>query len=111
MNSYDTGQISGIQEMDDFKMRFATESNNGKPEFNKWLIGLIVSMLSIGTAIGSLMGAVLADRLGRRYAMVVEVIIFNIGVIIQVTSETAWYQVGIGRLVTGLGVGALSAAV
>lgn len=110
---YDTGQISGIQEMDDFIVRFGTEPSSEFPfiGFNKWLIGLIVSMLSIGTAIGSLMGAVLADKLGRRYAMVVECLIFDIGVIIQVTAFEAWYQVGIGRLVTGLGVGALSAAV
>lgn len=43
--------------------------------------------------------------------MSVEVGIFVIGVLIQVTSFTEWYQVAIGRLVTGLGVGALSAAV
>jgi MFS transporter, SP family, sugar:H+ symporter len=113
---YDTGQISGIQEMADFVSRFGTEPADGTVEgatmsFNKWLIGLIVSMLSIGTAIGALIGAVLADKLGRRYAMFVEVIVFDIGVIIQVTSFNAWYQVGIGRLITGLGVGALSSAV
>ena len=44
-------------------------------------------------------------------AMSVEVVVFCIGVIIQVTAFHAWYQVAIGRLVTGLGVGALSAAV
>lgn len=113
---YDTGQISGIQEMADFASRFGTEPPAGDIEgathsFNKWLIGLIVSMLSIGTAIGALIGASLADWLGRRYAMAIEVLVFDIGVIIQVTSFDAWYQVGIGRLITGLGVGALSAAV
>lgn len=43
--------------------------------------------------------------------MSVECVVFCIGVIIQVTSFQAWYQVAIGRLVTGLGVGALSSAV
>lgn len=80
-------------------------------QWNTWLEGLIVGFLSIGTAIGVLLGAPTADRLGRRMAMSVEVVVFCIGVIIQVTAFHAWYQVAIGRLVTGLGVGALSAAV
>lgn len=37
--------------------------------------------------------------------------VFDIGVIIQVTAFNAWYQVAIGRFITGLGVGALSSAV
>lgn len=86
-------------------------NGDGLPVFNTWLEGLIVGFLSIGTAIGVLLGAPTADKLGRRRAMSVEVLVFVIGVVIQVTSFQAWYQVAIGRLVTGLGVGALSAAV
>lgn len=36
---------------------------------------------------------------------------FTIGVIIQITSNYVWQQFAVGRLVSGLGVGALSAAV
>ncbi|CEH17743.1 general substrate transporter [Ceraceosorus bombacis] len=114
---YDTGQISGIQEMIDFKERFATETifdsatMTTEPAFNSWLIGLIVSFLSIGTFFGVLIGAPIADKLGRRLAMTVETVVFSVGVLIQVTAQYAWYQVAIGRLVSGLGVGALSAAV
>lgn len=53
----------------------------------------------------------IADLLGRRYAMTVECIIFSIGVIVQMTSFSAWSQFAVGRLIAGLGVGALSAAV
>ena len=111
---WDTGQISGLLEMSDFRRRFATIDDPASPggkDWNPWIEGVVVSLLSVGTAIGVLIGAPLADRLGRRWAMVVECIVFDIGVIIQVTSFYAWYQVAIGRLVTGLGVGALSAAV
>ncbi|KAK0520251.1 hypothetical protein OC835_007268 [Tilletia horrida] len=109
----DTGQISGILLMSDFKERFGTERDpvTGEPFFNSWLEGLIVSALSIGTLIGVLIGAPLADLFGRRKAMSIETIIFTAGVLIQVTSFRAWYQVAIGRGVTGVGVGALSAAV
>lgn len=32
----------------------------------------------------------------------------SVGFVIQIASVTAWYQLMIGRLVAGLGVGALS---
>lgn len=107
-----TGQISDLVLMEDFKARFATEVDAmGQPAFNPWLEGLIVSLLSAGTAIGVLLGAPLADFFGRRWAMSIECAVFSVGVLIQVTSFYAWYQIAIGRLITGLGVGALSAAV
>lgn len=40
-----------------------------------------------------------------------ESMVFIVGVIIQISAFDAWYQVAIGRLISGLGVGALSAAV
>jgi hypothetical protein len=52
-----------------------------------------------------------ADRLGRRYAMVVECMLFIVGVIIQITTTAVWQQLAVGRFVSGLAVGALSAAV
>jgi len=43
--------------------------------------------------------------------MVCECGVFAIGVIIQLCSFYSWQQVAIGRLISGLGVGSLSAAV
>ena len=43
--------------------------------------------------------------------MVSECCIFAIGVIVQLTTSTVWQQVAVGRLISGLAVGALSAAV
>jgi len=110
---YDTGQISGIVVMDDFKRRFASCGNVALADckFPVWREGIIVASLSIGTAFGAVCGATIADRLGRRKAMSVECLVFSIGVIIQVTAFNTWEQVMVGRLVSGLGVGALSAAV
>ena len=111
---YDTGQISDILLMEDFLKRFATCSDPNDHttcHFNTYIEGLIVSLLSIGTAIGALAGAPTADYFGRRIAMSIECAIFSIGVLIQVTAFKAWYQIMIGRFISGLGVGALSAAV
>ncbi|KAI5121771.1 hypothetical protein M0805_009582 [Coniferiporia weirii] len=108
---YDTGQISDILLMPDFLQRFGECDASGACSFTNVRSGLIVSLLSIGTLIGALCGAPIADFLGRRYAMSIECLVFSIGVVIQMTSFSAWYQFAIGRLVSGFGVGALSAAV
>ena len=52
-----------------------------------------------------------ADALGRRYAMTVECGVFMVGVLIQILSFSSWRQFAVGRLISGLGVGSLSAAV
>ena len=49
--------------------------------------------------------------LGRRRAMSTECGVFIIGVIVQICSFDAWPQFAVGRLISGLGIGALSAAV
>jgi hypothetical protein len=57
---YDTGQISDILVMDDFKRRFATCAVPGvltTCKFSTVRSGLIVSLLSVGTLVGALAGA------------------------------------------------------
>lgn len=110
-------------------------------------------MLSIGTLFGAVAGAVsraeqgrlhsylysshtlsqsIADRLGRKKAVIVDCAVIIVGTIIQISTQVrqifspfppfrsfvdiprlqnAWYQLMIGRIVTGLGVGALSAVI
>ncbi|KAH6899518.1 general substrate transporter [Coprinopsis sp. MPI-PUGE-AT-0042] len=111
---YDTGQISDMLLMDDFKLRFATCTDSLDPqscEFSDVRAGLIVSLLSIGTLAGALAGAEVADFLGRRWAIITESILFSVGLVIQMTAFTVWQQVAVGRFVAGMGVGALSAVV
>ncbi|EIW77729.1 general substrate transporter [Coniophora puteana RWD-64-598 SS2] len=111
---YDTGQISDILLMEDFLLRFGTCTTPGVSStctFSVVREGLIVSLLSIGTLVGALAGAPTADKLGRRWAMTTECIVFIIGVIIQIASENVWQQFAFGRFISGLGVGSLSAAV
>jgi MFS transporter, SP family, sugar:H+ symporter len=64
--------------------------------------------LSIGTLMGALIAAPIADRIGRRMSVTFWCCIFAAGLIIQIASIREWYQVMIGRWVAGLGVGALS---
>ena len=57
---YDTGQISDIIVLDDFRQRFAGCSDRSDPATCHWPVvrsGLIVALLSVGTLIGALLGA------------------------------------------------------
>jgi SP family sugar:H+ symporter-like MFS transporter len=105
---YDTGQISGIIAMQDFKQRFGEYTPGSGYAFSNVRSGLIVGLLSIGTMIGALTGAPIADRIGRRMSIIFWCLIFSVGVIIQVAASTSWVQVAMGRWVAGLGIGALS---
>lgn len=65
--------------------------------------------MSIGTLIGALVGAPIADRIGRKWSISFWCIILCVGVTVQISSSQGkWYQVAVGRLIAGLGVGALS---
>jgi MFS transporter, SP family, sugar:H+ symporter len=110
---YDTGQISGILETPNFLQLFGQYGT--KPDgsqgyyFSNVRSGLIVSLLSIGTLIGALIAAPIADRFGRKWSIISWTGMFSIGVVIQVASEGPnWVQIVMGRWVAGLGVGALS---
>ncbi|OAK96052.1 general substrate transporter [Phaeosphaeriaceae sp. SRC1lsM3a] len=106
---YDTGQISGFLEMPDFLEKFADQTDaEGKLSFSNWKSGLIVALLSIGTLMGALIAAPVADKFGRKYTIIFWNIVFCVGVIVQITTTTTWYQISLGRWVAGLGVGGLS---
>ncbi|KAI1177989.1 general substrate transporter [Nemania sp. FL0916] len=105
---YDTGQISGFLEMPDFMRRFGEASDDGTYSFSAVRSGLIVALLSIGTLIGALVSAPIADKIGRRLSITLWSIVTSVGFIIQISSGTAYEQVVVGRLIAGFGVGALS---
>lgn len=119
MFGYTSGQISGYFDMGDFQRRFgeytedpAQRDGNVEPYyFNVTRQGTIVSMLCAGALIGSLAVGKLADTLGRRMAVSGSAFFCAIGMIIEISSTASWAQFAVGRLVTGMGVGALSVTV
>ncbi|PNY27453.1 Hexose transporter 2 [Tolypocladium capitatum] len=108
---YDTGQISGFLEMPNFLDRFGQTNDQGDKYFSTVRSGLIVALLSVGTLIGALAGAPIADRIGRRASISLWCAATSLGFVVQIAAAHAWYQVMIGRLVAGLGVGGLSLVV
>ncbi|KAK9369867.1 general substrate transporter [Lipomyces kononenkoae] len=98
--------------MTDFKRRFAEcNSQTGQCTFSAARQGTIVGLFSIGTLIGSLIAAPIADRVGRRLTISACAFFFMIGTVLEISSEYDWVQFAMGRFVGGLGIGALSVAV
>jgi SP family sugar:H+ symporter-like MFS transporter len=95
--------------MKDFVRRFGMRHHDtGVEYFSNVRSGLIVALLSIGTLFGALVAAPIADWIGRKRSIVVWCLIFCVGIIVQITATDKWYQIMLGRLVAGFGVGALS---
>jgi MFS family permease len=71
--------------------------------------GWLVSILELGAWFGTMYSGFLAEILSRKYAILVNVAIFIIGVVIQCTSVSAGHSAILGgRFITGMGVGSLS---
>lgn len=69
--------------------------------------GLMTAMIELGALIGALNQGWIADKLSRKYSIVVAVIIFIVGSILQ-TAAVDYAMLTFARFVGGLGVGMLS---
>ncbi|CAI7218985.1 BAD_collapsed_G0012080.mRNA.1.CDS.1 [Saccharomyces cerevisiae] len=105
---WDTGTISGFVNQTDFIRRFGMKHKDGTNYLSKVRTGLIVSIFNIGCAIGGIILAKLGDMYGRKMGLIVVVVIYIIGIIIQIASINKWYQYFIGRIISGLGVGGIA---
>ncbi|KAL6946731.1 hypothetical protein ACO0RG_000896 [Hanseniaspora osmophila] len=109
---WDVGTIGGITNMYSFKQTFGTIDTNGIKTLPNMLIGVIISIFNVGCAIGGLTLAKISDYRGRKMGMYVALFVYVIGVLVQISippgSSGKWYQFLVGRILTGLGVGATS---
>lgn len=97
---YDQGVMSIINVMPQFhQAQPRTESAFGK--------SFMTAMLQLGSFFGCLFFPYLADRFSRKRALIVVVIIFNIGSIMQTVAKDYGTLVA-GRAIGGVGVGTLA---
>ena len=69
--------------------------------------GLLTAMIELGALVGAFNQSWIADKISRKYSIVVAVVIFTIGSILQ-TAAVDYAMLVIARLIGGLGIGALS---
>ncbi|KAJ5585485.1 Major facilitator superfamily domain general substrate transporter [Penicillium hispanicum] len=100
---YDQGVVSVILVMDAFLAQFPRVGGSGAGFWK----GLLTAMIELGALIGALNQGWIADRISRRYSIVVAVIIFTIGSILQ-TAAVDYPMLIVARLIGGVGIGMLS---
>ncbi|OBA24405.1 general substrate transporter [Metschnikowia bicuspidata var. bicuspidata NRRL YB-4993] len=105
---FDTGTISGFVNMSDFTTRFGQLNADGTYYLSDVRTGLLVSIFNVGCAVGGIFLCKIADVYGRRMGLMFSMVIYVVGIIIQISSTTKWYQYFIGRLIAGLAVGTVS---
>ncbi|KAH6991408.1 sugar transporter [Ilyonectria sp. MPI-CAGE-AT-0026] len=101
---YDQGVISGVLVMNNFAKQFPLLANDDT------LQGWMVAVLTLGAMFGALANGPIADRLSRRWSILLANIIFLIGSIIQAASINI-PMIFVGRFIAGLSVGQLSMVV
>ncbi|KAK6205364.1 high-affinity glucose transporter [Scheffersomyces amazonensis] len=104
---YDTGLINDLLEMQYVYQNFPSNHQS----FSSHERALITAILSLGTFVGALIAPLISDNYGRKFSIIISSgIIFNVGNILQIAS-THVVLLCIGRGVSGVAVGVLSAIV
>ncbi|KAG2235416.1 hypothetical protein INT48_005766 [Thamnidium elegans] len=102
---YDLGVVGGMLIAPSFQTYFGIDPSDKLREAE--INGTIVSVLQIGCLFGALLSTSTADRFGRRYSILLASLVFLIGGILQIIGIRLEVMY-IGRIISGLGVGALS---
>ncbi|KAK0941843.1 hypothetical protein LTR29_006569 [Friedmanniomyces endolithicus] len=101
---YNQGVFSGVLAMNNFNAHMGVWT---KDQTNK---GWLTSILELGAWVGTIYSGFLAEIFSRKYAILMNTVVFIIGVVIQATAVTSAGHSSIlaGRFITGMGVGSLS---
>ena len=95
---YDQGVIGG-----------ALEGIQSDFHLSNFMTEVVTSWVTLGAMVGALMAGALADRVGRRFTLMLAAVLFMIGAAIEALAPGQWVLVA-GRLIVGFGVGVASLA-
>ena len=106
---YNQGVFGGVLAMHSFGRHLGDNITN--PTKKGWL----TAILELGAWSGTIYTPIIAEKLSRKYTILINVVIFCVGVVIQCLSAAsstngASFILG-GRFITGMGVGSLSMTV
>lgn len=99
---YEQGVCSGILTFVTF-IKYFNEPTSSE-------VGTIISILEIGAMISSMLVSKISDSFGRKRTILLGTVIFMVGGLLQ-TFATNLYIFGVGRVISGFGVGILSTMV
>ncbi|KAJ3484767.1 hypothetical protein NLG97_g6977 [Lecanicillium saksenae] len=97
---FDVGTFSGVQGMQSFAKRFG-EYNDRKKKFAipGWLLSIMTATPFLGKAVGCIICGPIAEKWGRKVAILVLCILSLIGVVLQTSAGSA-AQFTVGRVFT-----------
>lgn len=108
---YDSGYINGVIG----STQFVDLIEHGRrDDIRSSYQSLIVSILSAGTFFGALIAGDVAERIGRKWTVIMGCLIYILGIVIQMITGVGGNALGIivgGRVIAGIGVGFESAIV
>ncbi|XP_064405239.1 uncharacterized protein LOC135350390 isoform X4 [Halichondria panicea] len=114
---YSIGSFNGLQNYSGFLQYFAlgNSSTNSSctdtshlTEDKLLILGAIISIISIGGAIGNLFAGKIVDYIGRKVSLVVSGAIVVLGAVIQSAAvQSASWMLILGRFVAGVGYGGI----
>jgi benzoate transport len=102
--------LNGLDGFDVLAISFASPGIAAEWGINPAQLGFVLSMELIGMAIGSLLLGPLADKIGRRPLMLGCLTLMSIGMFMATTVKGI-YDLSAWRILTGLGIGGLLAAI
>ncbi|KAK4245240.1 hypothetical protein C7999DRAFT_43213 [Corynascus novoguineensis] len=119
---YDTGWMSGVLGMPYFITQYTGlryDYSTGQPidvDSTEFALpsstkSLMTSILSCGTFFGALIAGDIADFIGRRPTIIIGCAVFSVGCVLEIASTNQVTLFVMGRLVSGLGVGFISATI
>ncbi|RFU35293.1 hypothetical protein B7463_g1044, partial [Scytalidium lignicola] len=100
MYGYDQGVMGSILVMENFQAHFPSLTGST-------IQGWLVSALELGAWAGALFNGYLADKISRKYSMMVAVIIFTLGTGLQTGAQNP-AMLFAGRVIGGIGIGMFS---
>ncbi|WP_190086245.1 MFS transporter [Streptomyces longisporoflavus] len=100
--------LNTLDGFDVLVMSFTGKSVSGQWSLNSGTLGLLLSSGLAGMALGALLLAPRADRVGRRPVILAGLGIAAVGMMVSSASQS-WEQLALLRLLTGMGIGAVLA--
>ena len=102
--------LNGLDGFDVLSISFAGPGNLAEWGLDRAALGFVLSMELWGMALGSLVLGPLADKIGRRPLMLGCLVLMAVGMFMATTVSNI-YELSAWRILTGLGIGGLLAAI
>jgi len=102
--------LSALDGYDVLSLSFAAPAIVADWNVGKAALGLLLSIGLVGMAAGSLLLGPLADRIGRRRLVIINLLVMAAGMFAS-TFARSIFELGACRLVTGIGIGSMVAVI